>query len=541
MRHGRLLPEGPFVLAALLVGCAGPPGPALPRLTVVLSVDQLRADYLERFEEHYTGGFRRLLEEGAYFHAAAYRHSSTSTGPGHATISTGRHPAAHGIVGNSWREPGVGRVYCVDDDRHEPVGGPGTGASPQALLTETLGDLLKRAHPGAKVYSVSTKDRSAILMGGRRADGAFWFEPDCACVVSSTYYGDRLPGWLERFNASGPGAAHAGRSWDRLLGDPAVYERLARADDFPGEGDGRGATFPHRLPDDGFGSLLARTPYSDEVTIGAALAALESGEIGTDDVPDLLFVGLSATDSIGHRYGPFSQEAMDNHLRLDRRLGEFLEEVDRVVGPGRSAIALTADHGAMPLVEHLRANGDSSARRISTSDFWQRATPAIEECGQGPASEVVDATAGGSLHWNVAALGERGVSREKASTCVQGWLSGQPEVADVFTAEGLSGPVDSELAALFRNAYREGRSPHLQVHFAEGAYPGGPNGTGHGSAHIYDRRVPVVLAGVGIVPGRHDSAAGPEDVAPTLGVLLGLEPQLESDTRVLSEALGSDR
>ncbi len=524
---------------ATLVGCGAPPPPPPPRLVVVVAVDQLRTDYLERFREHYTGGLGRLLDRGAYFHEAAYRHSSTVTGAGHATVATGLHPATHGIVGNSWHEPGIGSVYCADGEGHAAVGGPGSAASPRKLLADTLGDRLKRSHPESRVFSLSTKDRSAVLTGGRLADGAFWYGSDCGCLISSSYYGDRLPEWLERFNARKPGASYAGREWDRLLGEPGLYEELARADEFPGERNGDGVVFPHRLPSDGAESRLTSTPFSDEITLDAARALLESGLIGTDDVPDILWLGLSATDAVGHRYGPFSQEAMDNNLRLDRRLGEFFEVVDTVVGEGRAVFALTADHGAIPLVEHLRANGDLDARRVDTSALWDRASAALAECGSGPRSEVVAVASGRALQWNEAALEERGVSRETASACAQRWLAAQPSVSAAFTAEELAAAPSGSVAALFRNSYREGRSPHVQLHFEPSAYPGGPAGTGHGSAHPYDRRVPVVLAGAGIVPGRHASEAGPEDLAPTLAVLLGLEPAVESDTRVLREALGA--
>ena len=507
-----------------------------PRLVVLLAIDQLRADYITRFESHYSGGLRWLLERGAYFADASYRHSRTVTGAGHATIATGMHPSTHGIVGNSWREAGKGEVYCVSDDRHAAVGGPGDGASPHALLADTLGDRLKESSPESVVYSLSTKDRSAVLLGGRRADGAFWYSPDCGCLVSSTYYGGALPGWLRDFNHAGPASSYAGREWTRLGDDIARYERLARADSFPTEGGGTDSVFPHSLGDTDFESALTRTPFSDEIVLDAALAAVRSGELGADAAPDLLAIGLSATDAIGHRYGPFSQEAMDNHLRLDRRLGEFLSALDEQVGLEQVAIALTADHGALPLVEHLAATG-VDAQRLSTEEFWSAARPGIESCGLGAMAEIVDNAAGSALYWNEAGLATRGVSRLDASRCVAELLRSRPVVEQVWTAEQLAAGGGRGVALLFENSYFASRSPHLQVQFRPHVYPGGPTGTGHGTAHDYDRRVPVLFAGSGVVPGRYRGVAGPEDVAPTLGIILGLDMSLERDTRVLREAL----
>jgi predicted AlkP superfamily pyrophosphatase or phosphodiesterase len=505
-----------------------------PKLVVLVVIDQLRADYLERFRDQYQGGFRWLLENGAHFPDAAYRHASTVTGAGHATVSTGLHPSTHGVVGNSWREAGRGAVYCVEDARYVTVGGPGDGASPLALLGETLGDMLKARHGGSRVYSFSTKNRSAILLAGREADGAFWYEPACGCFVSSSYYGDSLPSWLAEFNAARPTDAYAGKDWNKLLVEDALYERMAREDRFPGEGEDM--VFPHGRPERGFEDTLAATPFSDAITLGAALAALRSGEIGANGDPDLLALGLSATDAIGHRFGPFSQEAMDNHLRLDRGLGRFIEAVDAAVGLDNALFALTADHGAVPLVEHLQTKG-FGAERFDAAALWERAERAVDDCGAGPATETVEQMRGTELYWDDRALRDRGVTRAQASVCLSEWLGRQRGVESAFSEERLAAGGGLGTAKLFENAFFASRSPHVKLHLRKYFYAGGATGTGHGSAHAYDRQVPVLLAGVGIVPGRYPGGAGPEDLAPTLATILGLETRLEPDTRVLREAL----
>ena len=524
------------VLAALAVYAVYGPADRSsgPRLVVLLAVDQLRADFLERFRDQYQGGFRWLLDNGAHFPNAAYRHASTVTAAGHATIATGLHPSTHGIVGNSWREAGRGAVYCVEDGRYSAVGGPGQGRSPLALLADTLGDRLKARNGGSRVYSFSTKDRSAILLAGREADGAFWYEPGCGCLVSSSYYGMELPAWLAEFNGARPSAAYAGKDWNKLLDDDSLYDRVARVDRFPGEGEG--VVFPHGRPEQGFEDTLAATPFSDQITVAAALAALRSGAVGASEGPDLMALGLSATDSIGHRYGPFSQEAMDNNLRLDRELGRLIEAVDRTVGLENTVFALTADHGAIPLVEHLRARG-IGAERFDAAALWRRAERAIDECGVGPASETVEHASGDQLYWDHEALRERGVTRSQASSCVAEWLVMQEAVESVFTAEQLSAGSEDETARLFENSFLGARSPHVQLHFRKHCYAGGKTGTGHGSAHEYDRAVPVLLAGPGIAPGRYAGSAGPEDIVPTLAAILGLEVRTEPGSRVLGEAL----
>lgn len=511
-------------------------GAVAPRLVVVLVVDQLRTDYIERFEDHYQGGLAWLLEHGAYFPQAAYQHAVTVTSAGHATISTGLHPGDHGIVGNSWYEQERGDVYSVEDENYPAVGGPGDSRSPRALLADTLGDRLKARYPNGRVYSFSTKDRSAILLAGKRADGAFWFESDCGCLVTSSFYGERLPAWMAEFNAAGPVRSYAGRNWERLLDDEGLYSSLARRDEFVTEGDGVATAFPHGRPEEDFESTLAATPFSDEITLAAAHALLRSGEVGTDNEPDLLALGLSATDSVGHRYGPFSQEAMDNHLRLDLGLGRLIEVVDEVVGLEHSVFALSADHGAVPLVEYLQEQG-TPAERVATEALWEGAREAIDDCGAGPASETVADASGTRLYWDEQVLAGRGLDLMTSSECVADWLRARREVDAVWTPAQLGSPEAGPLEELFKNGFHAGRSSHVRVHLRPYFYPSGPRGTGHGSAHAYDRRVPVLLAGSGVEHGRHNVAAGPVDIAPTLAALLRLEESARQGGRILNEAL----
>ena len=503
-----------------------------PRLVVLQVIDQLRTDYIERFRDLYSGGLAWLMRRGACFPRAVCRHSGTVTSAGHVTISTGPPPASHGIVGSSWRESGRGAVYSVEDGRYPPVGGPGDSRSPLALRSDTLGDRLKAQDHGSRVYGFSTKDRSVILLAGKHADGAFRFEPDCGGFVSSSFYGKSLPGCLAGFNAARPAAAYAGKNWDRLLADEPLYELLARHDRFQTEADGTETELPHGRPEEGFEPTLSATSFSDEITLGAALAALRSGELGTDATPDLLALGLSATDSIGHRYGPFSQEAMDNHLRLDRGLARLVEAIDGTVGLEKVVFALSADHGALPLVEHLQASG-IPAKRVSVEGLWERARKAVEECVSGPADDTIAEAAGTRLYCDERALHERNADLGEASECVASSLTSQPGVEAVMTAQQLSARGGSPLEALFESAFSGGRSPHIQIHLREYLNAG----TGRASAHLYDRRVPVLLAGAGISPGRHAAAAGPADIAPTLAAVLGPELKTGSPGRVSEEAL----
>jgi predicted AlkP superfamily pyrophosphatase or phosphodiesterase len=525
----------PLILTLGFSWSCGPKGQPSTKLVVLIVVDQMRGDFLTRFGDLYKGGFKRLLDGGAVFPDAAYRHAVTVTAAGHATIATGLHPAHHGLVGNSWWDYAASKDRnCVFDPTVTSVGGKGGKASPSTLLADTLGDKLKKAQPESKVVGVSWKDRSAILPAGKKADGAFWFSSDCGCFITSSYYGD-APTWLEKFNAKKPANAWAGRSWERLLDDEKLYIERAREDAYPTEADGVAVSFPHALPSNvskDYYAAVGQTPFADEVIVEAALAAMDGYGLGQDQHPDILSIGLSGTDAVGHEYCPFSQEAMDQHLRLDLLLGRVLDEVDRRVGLENVVIALTADHGAFPLPEFV------DGKRISASEIEDivnreihRRMPALED--------VVAHVNAGSIYLDLAEIEAKGVAADVVETAAIAALMDTGEVDRVYAQIDLDGPepVNDPFWSLHRNSFFAERSPQLLVLWKPMVYIGGKFGSGHGSAYDYDRHVPVLLYGRGVKAGTYPGVAGPEDVAPSLGKLLGVEMPLEPDTRILEEAL----
>lgn len=343
-----------------------------PRLVLFVSVDQMRFDYLTRFAPLFKDGFKTLLARGAVFSEAYYRHANTETGPGHSVLLSGRHASASGIVANAWYDRlRHASVNVVDDPVQAPVGGQGRAASPANFLGVSVGDLLKKISPDSRVFGVSLKDRAAVLMGGRRADGAFWYDASSGRFMTSTYYVKRAPEWLDTWNGERQADAFFGKLWTRLLPDEAVYRRYAGEDAVVGEGDGQNDIFPHAIPGAAQSSLfydeLRRTPFADELTLDVALRVVDAYGLGRGSATDLLAVGFSATDVIGHTYGADSQEILDQLLRLDGLLGRLFREADARVGPGHTLIGLSADHGSMPLVEVLKARGIDARRAAPSS------------------------------------------------------------------------------------------------------------------------------------------------------------------------------
>lgn len=518
---------------------------ARPRLLLVVAVDQMRYDYLERFSKLFTGGFRTLLRSAAVFTNARYRHANCETGPGHAVILSGRHGSHSGMIANSWYDPVLRKVVnLVEDPTQSAVGGQGRGASPASFLGFTLGDVLKQKSPKSKVIGVSLKDRAAILMAGRRADAAYWYEITEGRFVTSTYYMRTPPPWLERWNAQRYVDKFAGASWNRLLPDVRVYDRYAGKDAVEGEWDRKDIIFPHQIrgkpPQREFYDDFRRTPMADEMTLSVAMEAMTAHELGTDEDPDILALGFSATDVIGHTYGADSHEMMDQILRLDLTLKRLLDEVDRRVGLQHTLVVLTADHGSQPLVEVLQARG-TVARRVHPKYLDAMFAAALERRFPG-AKGLIAYFDPPNFFLNEDNVRKQHLPLEEVAATVAQTLRTSGFVDAVYTKADFlrSAPANDPYFDLFRNSFFEPRSGHVVALMKPFVYVDDrPGGTGHGTPYEYDRHVPIFFLGSGIKAGRYTEASGPEDIAPTLGRLLGFDYPREYDARLLVEILSA--
>jgi predicted AlkP superfamily pyrophosphatase or phosphodiesterase len=530
---------------------------ARPRLVLLIAVDQFRYDYLERFGDLFAeNGIRRLLREGASWADANYDHVPTETAPGHATMLTGAWPSETGIIANDWYDRAENkRVNNVGDDSVRALGGGANevASSPRNLLCSTLGDELKLAtNNRSRVVGVSLKNRAAILPAGRMADAAYWLSAQTGEFVSSTYYFERLPGWVVSFNAERPADKFFGAKWERLL-PAAEYERRATADDAPWErGDGKlSSTFPHvftgGLPKPGpeFYDALSYSPFTNDLLLDFAERALTNERLGDDADADVLTVSFSANDIVGHRYGPYSQEAMDVTLRADRQIGRLLDFVDARVGLRNAVVVFTADHGVAPSPAHaasLRLPGAyvkvsdvlaavRNRLRVRFSKSTERDTTA----------DYVQTFSNGQLYFNRAALERDGVQIEEAERVAGEAALTVPGVARYFTRTQLLNNAVSASDAVARrvlhgyNARRSGDVVFVSEPFKYLAdYVAVAT---HGTPYSYDTHVPLIIMGGGVAHGLYRAPASPADIAPTLSALLGVQPPSSATGRVLAEAL----
>ena len=519
---------GAFLL--LFQSAPTPPRPAAPaprehpQLTVLVVVDQMRPDYFTRFGAQFTGGFRRILDTGTLYLAGRQDHAMTETAPGHSTLLSGRNPAATGILSN---DNGV-------NDSTYPIVGGGTGdaASPLRFQGTTLFDWMLARDPATRVFSVSRKDRGAILPVGRAKTDVYWWTG--GRWGTSRYYRDTLPGWLQRYNTRPGWRQFLGAAWRPLLPDSAYPER----DSVPWEHRGRDFTFPHLAPADSatMSWRIIYYPWMDSLTLDVALEGARQAGLGQRaDGTDLLVVSLSTTDRMGHDFGPDSREMHDHLLRLDRWLGWFADSLGRLVPAERTLWVLSADHGVQSWAEHTRDAG-GRAGRVS---FRPMVDTLRRELRARWHTDFSLAEEDGLIYGDVAAMRDRGIDVGALAARLASAAHRYEGVWNVYTPRTLArAPRTAPEAGYWRRAIPPGQGWLIAASIRPGYVWGH---TDHGSTNLLDRAVPIAFWGWHVRPARPAREARTVDIAPTLAALLGLAPTQAVEGRPLPELVRARR
>lgn len=536
-----------------------------PRLVLQITVDQLRGDLINRYGSNLgEGGFRYLLNEGIYYKNAHHTHANTETIVGHTTLATGANPAAHGMVGNIWFDRGTGKtVYNIEDPDYSILtGGAGVdadteidptqkaassdGRSPRSILTTTFGDELSALTAGrAKVFGVSIKDRGAVSMAGHTGK-AFWFSKSAGQFVTSTYYYDAYPDWVVEWNEKGLPKSYSGKSWE-LLNPVGTYLFGGRDDqDWEPDFAGFGRTFPHPFTnseDKYFTTFLTLSPAGDQLTADFAKTLIDKEGLGDDDVTDFLGVSFSATDYVGHFFGPSSLEAEDNLLQLDRTLADLFAYIDEEIGLDRILIVLSADHGAPEAPGYLESLDIPGG--YVTPDEWD-AAPAVERIKakfgiSGPLIEGYDHP---YLNLSEEVRNNDAIDQTALETAIARELVAFEGVAYAVPSSRLregSLPENALTRAVLNN-YHPDRSGDIYIVFYPGYFINDMDGLSvtvtHGSPWRYDTFVPIIFAGHRIKQQTVSRRVHTVDVAITLATLLGTSPPSGAAGEVLLEVLG---
>lgn len=482
-----------------------------PKLVVGIVVDQMRYDYIYRFWNEFSkDGFKKLVNEGYFFRNAQFGYAPTFTGPGHASIYTGTTPSVHGIIANDWYDKKSGEyIYCAGDgDMHTvcnceqknvDVQSADGKMSPHNMLTSTFSDELQLFNDG-KVIGISLKDRGAILPAGHSADAAYWMDSN-GKWISSSYYMNKLPDWLEEENASDKISKYMSGIWN-------VKNKFTHNLDTLLKINGR--------------SSIKKTPFGNTILNDLAIRILEEEEMGKNKTTDCLFVSFSSTDYIGHQYGPHAPELIDTYIRLDKDISKLLKNIESKIGSENVVLFLTADHGVVSEPKELLERKIPAGYFESTLMIDSLKLHLNKVLGK---KEWVKNYSNNQLFLNHDLIAENKLELEKVQQICANFLLDIDGVKNTFTAKQMhNNEYQNSVHSLIQRGYNQKRSGDVMVALQTGwiskYWENG--GTTHGTSYSYDTHIPLIFWGGNIKQGITDRKVNIRDIAPTISTILGI-------------------
>ena len=501
-----------------------------PKLVVAIVVDQMRYDFLENLSDRYTeNGFNRLINEGYNCKSNFFNYVPTVTGPGHSSVSTGSTPMTHGIVGNNWFDRKKNKsVYCTDDSDYDNIGGDDyTGnKSPNNLLVETFADINKLNNPKAKTISVGIKDRGSILMGGKNADAAYWYYgKEKAQWITSTYYMQNLPTWVENFNQEDNLEKYLNdwvplndiSTYDNYEIDNNNFEKLFKGKD--------NSAFPYDTKslmkhNDCF-DMIKETPYGNEMTTDFAIEAIINEELGKRGETDVLTISYSSTDYVGHSFGVASVETQDTYIRLDREIEKLLSFLDNELGENQYTLFLTGDHGVLEIPAFLTSNG-VNAMAISENDMKKEVVKHLQTIFNLKVKDIIDDVDNNQIYLSDNEVKKLGLNKNNVIDELIKILESFDFISNAYSAEYIMNSKNLEgYEKLIQNGFHKERSGDIALILKPNVIFYDGKGTTHGSGYNYDTHVPLIFFGSGVKNGETLLTTEIPDIAPTISKLLG--------------------
>ena len=505
--------------------------PKPPKLVVGIVVDQMRFDYLYKYWNKFgDGGFKRLINEGYQCKNLQYNYVPTYTGPGHSSIYTGTTPDRHGIISNDWfnRETNSG-IYCTEDKSVKTIGSSTEKVgqmSPRNLLSTTVGDELRVASMlKSRVFGIALKDRAAILPAGHTANAAYWFDGESGNWVSSSFYGNKIPDWITRFNKQQKAMTYLNQNWKPLLPIEQYTESLA--DQTPYETPFKGSksvTFPYDLKklmgENGGQNLIRSTPFGNTFTNDFALELIKNEKLGQGTNTDMLCVSFSSTDYVGHQFGTDAVETEDVYLRLDADLKILFDSLEAEIGKENLLVFLSADHGGATVPSYLmdlRAPGGymNYAPVESELKTWLKTQTGIDSNIIGIFNDQV--------YLNESELKANGTNISETELLVADWLLSVKGIHSSITASDLRrNEFTLGTNHFIQKGFHPKRSGNVIITLEPNWMEYHQTGTTHGSPYNYDTRVPMLWYGWKIEHGESALPYFIEDIAPTISWMLNI-------------------
>jgi predicted AlkP superfamily pyrophosphatase or phosphodiesterase len=516
---------------------------AKPKLVVGIVVDQMRNDYIYRYYERFgEGGFKRLVENGYYFKNTHYNYIPTFTGPGHSSIYTGTTPRYHGIIANDWHIKGTQKdMYCAEDSSVQSVGANTKNGkmSPLHQKSSTIGDELKmNSNHQSKVFAVAIKDRSAVLPAGHAADAAFWYDDEGGNFITSTWYLNQLPPWLEKFNNEKKVWQYLNQTWSPLYPLNTYSNSIADLNNYEAVPNKKEtATFNYEYKnyvEKKSAGILKATPFGNSLTTDIAIACIVNEKLGKDNVCDLFCLSYSSPDIIAHAYGPRSVEMEDVYLRLDKDIARLLNTLDSAVGKNNYTVFLTADHGGADVPMHLKDN-KIPAGYMKENKLAKELKKYL--FGMYGDSTLLENISNEQIFLNEEKIAALKIDQDLCEANICKFLIGKKGIAQAYPSRVLMNEAftGNEYRALLQNGYNCKLSGHVAFMYEPGYMDYAEKGTTHGSGYNYDTHVPLLFYGCGIPKGFSHQYIAITQVAVTVCELLQINQPNASTAQPLND------
>ena len=494
--------------------------PKRPKLVVGIVVDQMRYEYLYKYADRYVdGGFKRLMKEGINCQENHYNYAPTVTAAGHTSVYTGSVPAVHGIVGNDWTDVASGKkVYCTEDSTVKTVGTTGkTGwMSPKNMWTSTITDQLKMAQNyKSKTIAIALKDRGAILPGGHTANAAYWYDSKEGRWISSSFYFNELPSWVQSFNSEERALKYIQKGWNTLYPIETYVQSAEDENKFEGKLPGEKSTsFPHELKGGNPLEVIRTTPYGNSITKDFALKALENEKLGKNGTSDFLAISFSSTDYVGHSFGPQSIELEDTYLRLDKDIAEILTYLDAQYGKDQVLVFLTADHAVAEVPGYANSKklpGGVFDRNASISDMKKAINQAFGNV------DLLVGEENSQLYFNHNLMEKMGIDAKKLFDVVRKSYQKQAGFSELINLKDIQGAnLNAQYTQLIINGYHPARSGDFMILLKPSWFMGSQTGTTHSTLYSYDTHVPLLFYGWKVKPTEIIKRTSISDISVTL-------------------------
>jgi len=492
-----------------------------PKLVVYIVCDMASPDIINKYDHLFTGGLRWIIDHGTNFNNTYHEHGHTVTGPGHFSLSSGLYPGSGGVIANTWFDRDLNRTwYCVEDTTSYVLSDSTTGRSYKNINNTALGDWLTNANPDSKIISMSGKDRSAVFLGGKNPELVLWYDKNGGWTTSS-YYSNSLPEWVTSFNQNMMIETYLDSTWNRLLPEE-IYNNNTRADNFSGESawSSKGPTFPIEFDElklKDLYRLYYETPYSDRSLLNLGLEAIKFYKMGIDNEPDILFLGLSAIDGVGHSFGPNSHEQLDNYLRLDKALGVFIDKLESKLGNNKTLYILTSDHGVLDLPEYLQSKG-VNAGRIPSKFKDSLYIDVLAQISKKIGPNQINLYSNNFYFNNNLSSNDRSIATKLLKT----HLKNIPGVESVLSKDEIINGNNSDISIRLKNMIHDSKSPDVFLIPKKYWTWTNSSGTSHGSPYDYDAHIPFFVARSSKSKTVNTLKVETVDIAPSLAKVLNI-------------------